>query len=257
MFLDVLRRRNPSLIEHAIALHQSGKLPANAYVIDLEAVEDNAHAIAGAAERLGLTTLAMTKQMGRNPSFCRALKRGGIAKVVAVDMECARAADHAGLEIRHIGHLSRVPKYEAQAAAICTRLLDRLGFRESQRGRLRLAEAQARATSPCAYPGGGRHFYRGHEGGFPASEVATVAEALDRTPGGRFAGVTTFPALLFDPATRKVTPTPNLETLCRAAEALAKSGRRDIEVNAPGTAPPSRSTRLRRLALRKSNLDMD
>ena len=32
MFLDVLRRRNPSLIEHAIALHQSGKLPANAAV---------------------------------------------------------------------------------------------------------------------------------------------------------------------------------------------------------------------------------
>jgi hypothetical protein len=54
MFLDVLRRRNPSLIEHAIALHQSGKLPANAYVIDLEAVEDNARAIAGAAEKLVL-----------------------------------------------------------------------------------------------------------------------------------------------------------------------------------------------------------
>jgi predicted amino acid racemase len=32
-----------------------------------------------------------------------------------------------------------------------------------------------------------------------------------------------------------VKPTPNLETLRRAAEALAKSGRRDIEINAPGT----------------------
>ena len=34
MFLDVLRRRNPQSIEQAIALHQAGKLPANAYVID-------------------------------------------------------------------------------------------------------------------------------------------------------------------------------------------------------------------------------
>ena len=42
MFLDLIRRRNPALIEQAIALHQSGKLPANAYVIDLDAVEANA-----------------------------------------------------------------------------------------------------------------------------------------------------------------------------------------------------------------------
>ena len=49
MFLDLVRRRNPRLIEQAIALHQAGKLPANAYVIDLDAVEDNARAIAGEA----------------------------------------------------------------------------------------------------------------------------------------------------------------------------------------------------------------
>jgi hypothetical protein len=31
----------------------------------------------------------MTKQMGRNPAFCRALREGGIEASVAVDMECA------------------------------------------------------------------------------------------------------------------------------------------------------------------------
>ncbi len=71
MFLDVLRRRNPALIEQAIALHQAGSLPANAYVIDLDAVEENARRIASAAEKLGLTTFAMTKQIGRNGSFCQ------------------------------------------------------------------------------------------------------------------------------------------------------------------------------------------
>ena len=53
--------------------------------------------------------------------------------------------------------------------------------------------------------------------------------------GGRFAGITTFPALLFDPETRRVRPTPNLATLERAAEALARAGRSGIEINAPGT----------------------
>ena len=50
MFLDVIRRRNPRLIEQAIALHQFGQLPANTYVIDLDAVEANARAIAVKAD---------------------------------------------------------------------------------------------------------------------------------------------------------------------------------------------------------------
>ena len=48
MFLDLIRRRNPALVEQAIALHQAGKLPANAYVIDLDAVEANARIIEAA-----------------------------------------------------------------------------------------------------------------------------------------------------------------------------------------------------------------
>ena len=51
MFLESIRRRNPRLIEQAIALHQAGELPANAYVIDLDAVEVNARAIAAEAAK--------------------------------------------------------------------------------------------------------------------------------------------------------------------------------------------------------------
>ena len=47
-------------------MHQAGELPANAYVIDLDAVELNARAIAAEAAKYDLTVLAMTKQMGRN-----------------------------------------------------------------------------------------------------------------------------------------------------------------------------------------------
>src|SRR5215207_8606152 len=117
MFLDVLRRRNSRLIEQAIALHQAGRIPANTYVLDLDAVEANASTLRAEADRHGLKIFAMTKQMGRNGSFCAALRRGGIHKVVAVDMECARACRRAGLEIGHIGHLVQVPRAEADAAA--------------------------------------------------------------------------------------------------------------------------------------------
>ena len=76
VFLDVLRRRNPALIEAAIALHQTGRIPANSTVIDLDAVADNAALIKAAADKAGLRCFAMTKQMGRNGDLCRAVKKG-------------------------------------------------------------------------------------------------------------------------------------------------------------------------------------
>lgn len=236
MFLDVLRRRNPGLVEAAIRLHRLGRLPANAYVIDLDAVEANARLLSTEASRLGLRTLAMTKQVGRSSSFCRAAMAGGIPAAVAVDMACARAVHRAGMKVGHLGHLQQVARFEAAAAA---------AFRPDywtvfNTEKAVEAAAAARAAGYvqkllARIAADGDIFYRGHEGGFAAFAVADVADAFDQLDGGRFAGITTFPALLFDPETRKVVPTPNLATLSRAAEALARAGRRDVEVNAPGT----------------------
>ena len=57
-----------------------------------------------------------------------------------------------------------------------------------------------------------------------------MAEALDALDGARFAGITTCPALLFDPDRLEVKPTPNLSTLARAASRVG-----GVRVNAPGT----------------------
>ena len=117
MFLDVLRRRNPRLIEAAMRLHQEGRIPANAYVLDLDAVEENSRTFAAAAAARDLKVFAMTKQVGRNSGFCQAVMRGGIDRSVAVDMACAIACDRAGLKTGHLGHLVQVPRHEAAAAA--------------------------------------------------------------------------------------------------------------------------------------------
>ena len=236
MFLDLIRRRNPQLIEAAIALHQSGQLPANTYVIDLDAVEDNARAISARAEPLGLTVMAMTKQMGRNESFCHAVMRGGIARSVAVDLECALATKRAGMEVGHIGHLVQIPKWEADSAARLSPAWWTV-FNAEKAAEAGAASQRFGQRQPllARIRGENDRFYRGHEGGFPAAEVVAVAAALDKIPGGRFAGITTFPALLFDATSRTVRPTPNLATLRQASEALARAGYRGIEINAPGT----------------------
>ena len=237
MFLDLLIRRNPHFIEAAMALHQQGKIPANAYVLDLDAVERNANTFSQAASKLGLTTFAMTKQVGRHSGFCRAVMRGGINRSVAVDMPCAVACDRAGLKTGHVGHLVQVPREEADFAASHLQpdfwtVFSDIKAQEAASAAERAGREQALMARIQTE---GDTFYRGHEGGFEADEIVDVASRLDDLQGGRFAGITTFPALLFDQETRKVKPTPNLSTLNKAAEALAKAGCSNIEINAPGT----------------------
>jgi len=236
MFLDVLRRRNPQLIKAAIALHQAGKVPANAYVIDLDTVTDNSRLFKAEADRLGLKTFAMSKQVGRNSGFCQAVKNGGIDKIVAVDMACAVACHRAGLGIGHLGHLVQIPRHEADRAAPMRpdywTVFNRDKAEEAAAATHMLGREQDMLARIQA---AGDIFYRGHEGGFAADDITAVADMIDSLPGARFAGLTTFPALLFDNDTNEIKPTANLATLAKTAEMLAKSGRSAIEINAPGT----------------------
>ena len=236
MFLDALRRRNPEFVEAAIALHQEGAIPPASYVVDLDAVEENARLISAEAARHGLGVFAMTKQMGRSPAFIAAVMRGGIEAGVAVDMDDARALVGAGMRLGHIGHLVQVPRHAADEAAAMTpanwTVFERPKAADAAAASARRGREQpllARIVAP------GDTFYLGHEGGFPAEEIEAVADDLDALDGARFAGITTFPALLYDPERGEVRPTPNMATLERAAERLRHAGRGNVSVNAPGT----------------------
>lgn len=236
MFLEILRRRNPRFVETTIALHQQGLLPPNTVVIDLDTVEANARTFKREADRHGLKVFAMTKQMGRNPAFIRALMRGGIDKVVAVDLAGARACRAAGIGIGHLGHLVQIPRSERGEAASLQPDYWTVYSEAKGREAAEASTAEGRRQALLArIVGEGDTFYRGHEGGFPVGEVERVARFMDELDGAHFAGITTFPALLFDHDARTVKPTPNVNTLKTAAKALAAAGYSDIEINAPGT----------------------
>ena len=236
MFLDLLRRRNPALVDAAVQLHQRGELPAGTFAIDLDTVRENAAAFAAEAGRLGLTPFAMTKQMGRNPDFCAALVESGIPASVAVDMADARATVAAGMQLGHLGHLVQVPRAEAAAAAGMHpqnwTVFSDAKAREAAAASAAVGREQALLARIQAE---GDEFYSGHEGGFPADDVLAVADRLDALDGASFAGITTFPALLFDAQRRGVRATRNLGTLEAAAKRLADAGRTGVRINGPGT----------------------
>jgi predicted amino acid racemase len=229
VFLDVLRRRNPGFLEAVARLHEEGQLPANCYVLDLDAVRANAQVLKREADRLGLTMFAMTKQVGRAPGFVRTLLDAGIDSAVAVDMADARAVHAAGMRVGHLGHLVQVPQAEAATAASLDPRFWTVYSREKAEQAVAAAPGQRlllRIHAP------GDVFYEGHEGGFDAERVTQEV-------GANFAGITTFPALLYDAEAEMVRPTPNLTTLERAADALRRSGVDGFEVNAPGTTSSS------------------
>lgn len=236
MFLDLLRRRNPGFLSAISQLHTAGELPVNCYAIDLDAVERNAVAFAAEAARLGLTPFAMTKQIGRNPDVSKTLVRSGITHAVGVDLQCAVAAASGGLRVGHLGHLVQIPRHEADVAAALEPLywtvFSETKAREAGAAALRRGRVQdvlLRVVAPDD------RFYTGHEGGFALDGIVQAAKTVDALPGVRFAGITTFPATLFNPATGAAEATPNRRTLARAAALLEASGRMGFEVNAPGT----------------------
>lgn len=240
MFLDILRRRNPAFLDAIATHHASGALPVNTYAIDLDAVSRNAAEFVSESVALGLTPFAMTKQIGRNRDVSRALVSAGMTHAVAVDMQCAIAAATGGLRIGHLGHLVQVPRHEAHTAASMRPLywtvFNETKAREAGAAALGIGHTQdvmLRVVAP------GDRFYAGHEGGFALDGLVDAADRVDAIPGVRVAGVTTFPATLFDAATGTAQATPNRATLARAAAMLAASGRTGMQVNAPGTTSVS------------------
>ena len=238
MFLQALLRRNRAFLEAAVTLHRAGEIPANSYVLDLDAVAANSEAFCAEAHRRQLTVFAMTKQVGRAPGALEAMARGGADGFVAVDMACARAIAANGHRLGHLGHLVQVARGEASEAAT----LEPEFWTVFSAGKATEAAAAAVAAGRTQdllvrVCGAADEFYPGHEGGVPLEDLSSFIDRLEALPGARFAGLTTFPALLFDPATGGARTTPNIETLARAADLARRRLGADaaVEINAPGT----------------------
>lgn len=236
MFLTSLTRRNPQLVAAAVDLHQAGLIPANSYVLDLDAIENNTSEFASRADKLGLTAFAMSKQLGRVPPVLAAIVRGGIHSFVAVDTQGARLINVSGHRVGHLGHLVQVPEGETDGA-----------MRMVPDYWTVFSVDKARAVSDAATALGrtqkvllrvhreGDTFYEGHEGGIELAQLADAYQQIDALDGLDVAGVTTFPALLFSQDRGTVHLTPNMQTVVEAAQTLRDLGMDHVEVNAPGT----------------------
>ena len=215
-----------------------GALPANSFLFDLDVVAENARMQAAEAQRLGLTTYLMTKQIARNPLVTKVALANGIDKTVAVDAQCARMLVRYGIPIGHIGQINQIPKhqidwavaqhpdvitvYSLQAAEWVSAAAAKIG---------RLQHVLVRVWDE------GDVFFDGQEGGFRAEEFVEAVRAIDALPNLVVVGATSFPSMeySFDAARFPVQPLPNFATVRNALErARAELGLELPELNAPG-----------------------
>ena len=237
MFLQRLIERNPRLLETAIELHQSGRIPPNTWVIDLDAIAENAGLLAAEAKRLGLSTYVMSKQYGRNPYVSAVALANGLNKMVAVDVQCSLQLRRYGIPVGHMGHLNQIPRrlvgemvamrpevitvYNAEHARWIDAAAAARGVRQ---------DLLMRVIAPTDI------FFDGQEGGVPEDDVAEAARAIGRLGHVRLVGVTSFPCVRYNPlpSDPRAEVTPNFHTILRAAATLRGLGVEITQINAPG-----------------------
>lgn len=234
MFLDVTKRRNPKLIQSGVTLHQSGQIPPNTYVIDLDILGENVAAMAETAKNHDFTLYFMSKQLGRLPFIGQFIAEHGIEKAVAVEFDEAKTLAEGGVEIGNVGHLVQPGKNQWQEVLSWNPEVITL-----------FSLARARQLSEVAVQSGkvqdvllrvyaeGDMIYPGQQGGFQLEKLDEEFHELAGLPGINIAGVTTFPNFQLSEDKKSMEPTPNLTTLLKAKEALEGKGITVKQVNGP------------------------
>jgi predicted amino acid racemase len=236
MYVEKLLDRNPGLLETALELHQSGRIPPNTYVVDLDAIAANARVLAAEARRLGLTTYNMTKQHGRNPYITLTALANGLDSTVAVDLQCALLLRRYGVPVGHMGHLNQIPRHHiADAVALKPDVITVYSVE-----RARWIDEAARAQGIVQdvlirVHAEGDLLFDGQEGGFAEPDVPDVARQIGALRNVRLVGTTAFPCVVYntdqDAAPRL---SPNAATVARCAETLRSLGCEVTQVNMPG-----------------------
>lgn len=234
MFLDVTKRRNPKLIQSGVTLHQSGQIPPNTYVIDLDILGENVAALAETAKNHDFTLYFMSKQLGRLPFIGKFIAEHGIEKAVAVEFDEAKTLAEGGVEIGNVGHLVQPGKnqwpevlsWNPEVITLFSLARARqLSDAAVQSGRVQDVLLRVYAEGDMIYPG--------QQGGFRLEKLDEELPELAGLPGINIAGVTTFPNFQLSEDKKSMEPTPNFTTLLKAKDILEKKGITVKQVNGP------------------------
>ncbi|WP_270180200.1 YhfX family PLP-dependent enzyme [Alkalihalobacillus sp. CinArs1] len=250
MFLTLTKERNPELIKIGVNLHQTGELPPNTYVIDLDTVAENVEQMARAAEENEFSLYFMSKQLGRIGELGKWIAEHGIEKAVAVEFEEARRLHKSGVALGNVGHLVQPGKHQWKDVlsfnpeVVTVFTIERAKQVSDAAVRLgRKQDVLLRVVQD------GDTIYPGQWGGFHLERIDEEILILQDLPGIEVVGITSFPLLLMDDDRGEMTFTKNLETLLNAKEKLESAGFTITQVNGPSATSTETIPMLKRAGI--------
>ncbi|CDQ40332.1 MULTISPECIES: alanine racemase [Virgibacillus] len=234
MFLRTTMKRNPELLFTGLSLHQSGMIPPNTYVIDVDALKTNTRMIADTAKQYGMELYFMSKQLGRLPQIAKFIQENGIKKAVAVDFDEGKILADQGIAIGNIGHLVQPGKHQwKEVLSWDPEVVTIFSYERGKQLSDAAVEVGKKQDILLKVVGKDDSIYESQEGGIQLEDLQQELDRILPLPGIRIIGVTTFPNLQLADTKREMIATANLTTLLTAKQILEEKGITVRQVNGP------------------------
>jgi len=234
MFLDVTKRRNPDLIKTGVNFHQSGKIPPNTYIIDVDLLRENTKKLVETAEKHQFELYFMLKQLGRLPEIAKIISESGINKAVAVDFDEGKIlADH-HINIGNIGHLVQPGKNQwEEVLSWHPEVVTIFSYERAEQ--LSRAAKKTGVNQDVLLKVLGPHdkIYQAQEGGIPIDAFSDTVDRILELENVTIVGVTSFPNLEIDHDKKQMIPTNNMSTLLQGRDILKQKGIPLKQINGP------------------------
>ena len=234
MFVERLLENNPKLIEASLSLYKQGLIMPNTYVLDYDAFMDNGKAMLEVADKNNIKLFYMLKQIGRNPMIAKGLDELGFAGCVAVDFDEALTMKENGCKLGHVGHLVQIPHnaikdvLEANPEYITVYSLDKIKDINLEANKLGIIQKLCiRIIDEDS------DLYSGQIGGFSSDYLKELVKEVEKLNNVKIAGLTVFPALLYDADQKAIKPTKNMNAMNRAKAIMEELGYKDLMINLP------------------------
>lgn len=234
MFLEKVMENNPKLIEFAFKLQQKGQILPDTYVLDYDTIIENGKKMKKIADKLNIKLFFMTKQLGRNPEIAKGLMEIGFDGVVAVDFKETLMMIENNIKLGNVGHLVQIPtaaletviKHKPEIMTVYNfEMVKKIN--EAAKKQNHIQDIMPRVVDEDSF------LYGSQQGGFDVQDLGCLIDSISKLKNVKLAGLTVFPAFLYDKEKQDIVATVNMKAMEKAVKIAKEKGYKDLLINLP------------------------